>query len=155
MPRFTHTLLASQFVAGFLRYKDYYPDEESKARIVLPVRVAGRISAHAIVDTGAPWCVFDPNLIRLVVPLFELRQPATHHLLVRGIWYSGLLLRMGITLKAEEGEDSEVDATVFAATLRPNETWPHPNFIGLDSFLNRIRYAIDPAENAFYFGLAA
>jgi hypothetical protein len=154
MARFSRPLFASHFATGVLRYKDYYPDEENDARIVLPVRVAGHIAAHAIMDSGAPWCVFNPSLARMAVPSSEFRYPATHRLLIRGIWYWGLLFRIGLTLKAEEGEDFEVDATVFVASLRPNESWPHPNFIGLDGFLNRIRYAIDPAENAFYFGLA-
>jgi hypothetical protein len=154
MARFSHSLFASQFVTGVLRYEDYYPNEESEARIVLPISVAGFINAHAIVDTGAPWCVLDPAIVRLVVPASEFRYPATHHLLIRGIWYWGLLFRIGLTLNAEEGENFQVDATIFVPSLRPNELWPHPNFIGLDGFLNRIRYAIDPAENAFYFGFA-
>lgn len=154
MTRFSRSLFASHFVNGVLRYDDYYPNEEGEPRIVLPVKVADQIYAHAIMDTGAPWCVLDPYIVRLVVPASEFRYPATHHLLIRGIWYWGLLFRIGLTLNAEEGEDFEVDATVFAANLRPNEPWSHPNFIGLDGFLNRIRYAIDPADNAFYFGLA-
>ncbi|GAB4431459.1 MAG: hypothetical protein Fur0044_29050 [Anaerolineae bacterium] len=60
---------------------------------------------------------------------------------------------MSLSLQAETGDGVEVEATVFVPTLAPNDTWPHPNFIGLDGFLTRIRFAIDPTENTFYFGL--
>jgi len=52
-----------------------------------------------------------------------------------------------------QGQDLEIEATVFVPTLPPGETWRHPNFIGLSGFLERIRFAVDPEENAFYFGL--
>ena len=61
---------------------------------------------------------------------------------------------MRIGLEAERGESLDIEATVFVPILPPGETWLHPNFIGLDGFLNRIRFAIDPEENAFYFGSA-
>lgn len=60
-------------------------------------------------------------------------------------------------LKSEiphSGLDLEVDATAFVPTLPSGERWPDPNFLGLSGFLERIRFAIDPAENAFYFGTA-
>ncbi|MEM7537327.1 MAG: hypothetical protein AAF639_34470 [Chloroflexota bacterium] len=50
------------------------------------------------------------------------------------------------------GEPQEVVATVFVPNLSPNEEWLHPNFIGLDGFLNRIRCAVDPASNMLFFG---
>jgi len=45
-----------------------------------------------------------------------------------------------------------VQATFFIPALLPGESWNFPNFLGLDGFLNRIRFAVDPAENIFYFG---
>lgn len=54
--------------------------------------------------------------------------------------------------EASIGEPQEVTATVFVPTLHPDDEWRHPNFIGLDGFLNRIRFAVDPATNLFYFG---
>jgi hypothetical protein len=47
------------------------------------------------------------------------------------------------------GRSLEIEATIFVPQLRTGESWPHPNFIGLDGFLNRIRIAIDPDENTF------
>ena len=40
----------------------------------------------------------------------------------------------------------------FIPILEPGDVWSHPNFLGLDGFLNHIRFAIDAQENAFYFG---
>lgn len=31
--------------------------------------------------------------------------------------------------------------------------WRRGNFLGYEGFLNRIRFAIDPSDNSFYFGL--
>lgn len=58
---------------------------------------------------------------------------------------------MAIGLEAEKGESLTVDATVFVPKLEDQE-WRHPNFIGLSGFLERIRFAIDPDNNYFYFG---
>jgi hypothetical protein len=60
---------------------------------------------------------------------------------------------MSIGLRNErEGDDLEIPATVFVPTIPPGETWLHPNFLGLTGLLDRIRFAVDPAENTFYFG---
>ncbi len=107
-----------------------------------------------IMDTSAPWCILDPAIVRrLGLAEVASYKPETK-LIIRGIPYEGRLLRTGISLRDEYGEnDLEVDATVFVPTLVQDEVWNHPNFIGLDGFLNRIRFAVDPVENAFYFGL--
>ena len=59
---------------------------------------------------------------------------------------------MMMRLEASLGEDLDVDATVFVPRLEPGDIWNYPNFIGWDGFLNRIKFAIDPTESAFYFG---
>jgi hypothetical protein len=46
----------------------------------------------------------------------------------------------------------DIEATVFIPNLSVDEEWLYPNFIGLDGFLNRIRFAVDPASNLFFFG---
>lgn len=107
---------------------------------------------HAIVDTGAPWCVIDPAIARQVGAVAHADYEPDEKLMIRGMLYKGRLLRMGISLEAEQGHSLNIGATVFVPMLRPGDTWPHPNFIGLDGFLSRIRFAIDPAENTFYFG---
>ena len=104
-------------------------------------------------DTGAMWCILDPALVhQMGLSDANSYEPETK-LVIRGIPHDGRLMRTGIGLRDEYGEnDLEVDATVFVPTLASAETWSHPTFVGLDGFLNRIRYAVDPLENAFYFG---
>jgi hypothetical protein len=35
---------------------------------------------------------------------------------------------------------------------KPGLLWDLPNFLGLSGFLERIRFAVDPGSNLFYFG---
>jgi hypothetical protein len=61
-------------------------------------------------------------------------------------------MRANLTLEATSGEDLTVEATFFVPFLELDEVWNYPNFLGLGGFLDRIRYAVDASENAFYFG---
>jgi hypothetical protein len=68
----------------------------------------------------------------------------------RSSWIRGSLWQVRIELQADLGESLVVDSTAFI----PDESidWPLPDFLGLDGFLDRIRFAVDPEENLFYFG---
>ena len=102
-----------------------------------------------IVDTGAPWCVLNPLEFEKIADQAEPIEEVTDRPLnIRGNSYTGCLCRLSIWLPALLGESLEVDATVFV----PDEEWFYPNFIGLDGFLNRIRFAVDPKNNLFFFG---
>ncbi|MBI4531612.1 MAG: hypothetical protein HY709_08815, partial [Candidatus Latescibacteria bacterium] len=50
--------------------------------------------------------------------------------------------------EAEEGENVEVEATWF---ISPD--WPGPIVIGWKGCLERLRFAVDPSEDTFYFGV--
>ncbi len=152
MARFAQTLIDSGFASGVTRYEDHYPGYEQSARLVIEVNVENRYTVPAIVDTGAPWCVLDPELAQQLQVTQAVSYEPTTMLIIRQGSYKGRLLKLNLTLQAEQGEDLSVDATVFIPSLGPGELWPHPNFIGLDGFLSRIRFAVDPGENAFYFG---
>jgi hypothetical protein len=155
MSQFADLLIDGHFAAGVATYEDHYPGQEGKANIVLVVSVERQETIEAIVDTGAPWCILDPKIAEQVGStndrnIYTPRQGLT----IRGITYQGRLQRMWIGLRTDrQGQDLEIQATVFVPTLSAGETWPHPNFIGLSGFLERIRFAVDPEENAFYFGL--
>lgn len=152
MARFTQSLISDGFAIGMTHYDDFYPGEEQFARMVLPIIVSRDLAMHAIVDTGAPWCIIDPEAVRQAGVVVRAGCEMDERLIVRGIRYNGMLFRMIISLEAERGNSLDIDATVFVPTLPPGDVWRHPNFIGLDGFLNRIRFAVDPAENTFYFG---
>jgi hypothetical protein len=100
----------------------------------------------ATVDTAAPWCIFEPAVAKTLAQDFLLLEPritlSTRLGLVQGALYRG-----SITIPTEEADPLDLDATVF---LSPD--WRGPNFIGYQGLLQRIRFAVDPGENLFYFG---
>ncbi|MBD2182745.1 hypothetical protein H6G03_17015 [Planktothrix sp. FACHB-1375] len=72
-------------------------------------------------------------------------------MLIRGMRLDGSIARMSITFRAQEGESLTQEATVFVPDVE--EYWGNfPSFIGLAGFLERIRFAIDPLTDTFYFG---
>lgn len=84
--------------------------------------VADRVLA--VVDTAAPWCIFEPgvaeSLVRNSLPILEQTVLSTRMCLIQGALYREML-----RIPADEGEPLDVDATVF---LSPD--WRGPNFIG-------------------------
>jgi hypothetical protein len=153
MARFAELLIDSQFANGVTTYADSYPGDEANSRIVLTISIERRLTTEAIVDTGAPWCILDPELVEQLGISPDATYESTEKLRIRGISYEGRLHRLQIGLWSEEaGSDLEVDATVFVPRMPPQQEWPHPNFLGLNGFLERIRFAVNPEENAFYFG---
>ncbi len=153
MARFAQLLLTGDFASAFTHYADHYAGEEEHARMVVPIRLKNvRHPVMAIVDTGSPWCVLDPEIVRLVGVSGQDEYVSKEPVKIRGYKFQGKLFRMGISLQIEEGESFEVDATVFVPTLLAGEQWRHPNFLGLTGFLERVRFAIDPEESVFYFG---
>jgi hypothetical protein len=130
------------------RYVDADQDRPgSEARILVRLSL-GLVPSFvlAVVDTAAPWCIFGPDvgqyLKRAFWPVEGQVSLSTRIGLLRGDLY-----RVPLTLLADEGENLEVEATVF---LSPD--WRGPNFIGYEGLLQRIRFAVDPETNLFYFG---
>ncbi len=152
MAQFFSKLTRTGFVSGVTRYEDHYPGQEDSARMVIPLVVAGQLTVPAIVDTGAPWCILDPEIAEWVQDAVQALYTPEQRLMIRGVLYRGRLLRLTLTLPSFQGESLQVEATVFVPILTNGEIWTLPNFVGLDGFLNRMRFAIDPTENSFYFG---
>jgi hypothetical protein len=100
----------------------------------------------AVVDTAAPWCIFRPvvasSWMRNLDPI-----PGRVVLSTRLGQFHGSLFRGLITILASSGDSLDVEATAF---LSPE--WRGPNFLGYQGFLQRIRFAVDPENNLFYFG---
>jgi hypothetical protein len=58
---------------------------------------------------------------------------------------------LSVKLEATIGTSIDVDATAFVPDVE--EFWGDlPSFIGLMGFLERIRFAVDPSTDTFYFG---
>ena len=74
-------------------------------------------------------------------------------MLVRGIVMGGHLYRLTLRLLADRGESLSVDATAFVLDAEFEESWGAlPSFIGLSGCLERLRFAVDPATETFFFG---
>jgi len=140
----------TSFASGVLRY-DYRPiNEETTNRIIIQIEIISGYKIEAVLDTGAPYVILNPKFAPLAgfspeSVLFE------ENMVVRGIKLAGKIARLRFTLKADEGDDLDIEATVFV----PNDIdqWnDFPSFLGQAGFLERIRFAIDPTENKFYFG---
>ena len=132
----------SAFATGMSSYLDGDPSEA--ARIHVEVEFDGE-TVLALLDTGASWSVLNAELAQ-ELGLFEQEgESATISSRVGRI--NGRLVRARTTLVADEGESIEVESTVFVSP-----EWPEGNFIGYSGLLERIRFAIDPGSNAFFFG---
>jgi hypothetical protein len=144
-------LLPPDFVQGSVIYWDFEPSQDH-SRIVMPVLLGNRRTS-AILDTGAPWCVFNPEEAATLDLDFQAFATSTPTLVIRGYPYRGwLMLDIPITLEANDGESLIVSSTVFVPDLELGQEWQLPNFLGLSGFLERIRFAVDPSTNLFYFG---
>ncbi len=98
-----------------------------------------------MLDTGAPWSVLNAEVAD-DLELFD-RDGETVTISSRMGTVQGKLVRAMTTLVAEDGDSLEVDSIVFVS-----RDWPAGNFIGYSGLLERIRFAIDPHDNAFIFG---
>ncbi len=164
---------------GAMRYYDNCSDYEEKlARIVLHIYVGDyQDSIPAIIDTASPWCILNPSIFEIEEVKNCAVYPTDVNLLIRGERQKGKLYNLPIRLEALKGKSLDVPSVVFVPTLSKDdentpteiievcpcchretgrqyteEVWNKPNFIGLDGFLNRIRFAIQPSENLFFFG---
>jgi hypothetical protein len=109
----------------------------------LPVAVRCRFGSQpeelAMLDTGARWTLIGPDLIELLGDeLGEGLEAVT--MSTRLGRFQGTLHRLPIRLLADEGTDITVDATCLALKM-----WPGPNILGFTGFLERLRFALDPA----------
>lgn len=133
--------------------------EGSDALYTLPIAVRCRVGGVpdedlALLDTGAQWSVLGGELAkRARPPLGAPRESLSLHTRL-GIIH-GELVRIPITLVADEGKDLVVDATVLLA-----EDWSGPPVVlGYRGLLERVRFGIDPGPSGddpwWFFGDAS
>ena len=141
------------FATGSITYT-YAPatPQDVTNRIQLPIVVTmdSSFETLAVLDTGAPYMILDPTIAETIGfrPEQSLGQISMQ---IRGQKMPGSLVRLNISLEAQQGQDLTVEATTFIPNLK--EQWGNfPSFLGLSGFLERIRFAIDPLTNTFYFG---
>lgn len=136
------------FTVGASRYLDAHPERgpEGTAKIFVRLSPEGlNADLLAQLDTAAAWTVVDRD-VAAVMGLLDAEGLGTR-LSARGGSYEGKLVKLPITLVADEGSELRIDATVFVS-----EHWQNGTFIGYGGLLQHIRFAIDPENNLFYFG---
>jgi len=120
----------------------------SENRIFITVQFDTLPKTFAVVDTGAPWCILPKEQAKELDLDYRNEALETKWLNIRGERTEGVLIRLPITICAEQGKDIVIEGTVFV----PQDERDLPNFIGLDGFLSRIKFAINPQSRVFYFG---
>lgn len=126
-------------------------ERENVNRLMLQVEIGG-IPTTAEVDTGAPYVVCPPDIAQRIglVPAEALE---TEQLRIHGYETKGHLYRLNVRFLATEGDDLYVSATTFVPEVDDAQLWAGlPTFIGLDGCLARLRFAVDPVSELFFFG---
>ena len=127
--------------------------KDSSTRLFIPIELEG-FSTMGVVDTGAPYLICAPSMANILQPNLgpSLGREA---LLIRGVRIGGNLHRVKMNLTAIEGEHLSFEVTAFIPDV-DEEAWRTlPTFLGLTGCLERLRFAIDPIEDRFYFGALA
>lgn len=128
-----------------LYHDDLVGYDATDSKLFIEVRVGTlEIPVFAMVDTGAPYCIFEPEL--LAESGYSFDRDTAIPLSTRFGPIRGSIHRVPLTLVANEGETLELDSTVFLP-----QSWKG-NFIGFMGCLQRIRFAVDPNSNTFHFG---
>jgi len=136
------------FTTGRATYEDSpLMTSEGTAKIYVKVALSSLPEMIlAQVDTGAAWSIVGPSIAGSVGLLGGQGQEVS--LSTRLGKLNGRLERTTLILVADHGSDLEVEATIFASEQIP-DGW---NFLGYNGMLDRIRFALDPSANTFYFG---
>ncbi len=126
---------------------------EAAERITLPVEIEGQ-QTTAIVDTGAPYLVCDPDLAK-VVDFDHAGALDAREILIRGLWVKGAIHRVNLVLLADVGESLFLETPAFVPdSVQDFAPGFFPSsFLGLVGCLESIRFAVDPSSRTFYFGV--
>lgn len=137
----------SWFSRGQSRFQDRAaPSSEESAKLFVPIQPDGLgATILAQLDTGAAWSILETPVAE-ELRLFEVDGEDTP-LATRIGSFVGRLVRTAIELVAHEGDSLRVDATVWIS-----RDWPGPTFLGYGGLLERVRFAVDPGDNLFFFG---
>jgi hypothetical protein len=140
------------FAVGVMDY-EFRPviPGDINTRIILRINVES-IPALAVMDTGAPYLIIAPAVADRLgfTPDHSLNRT---DITIRGEKYSGNLYRVDVELTALEGLSTTFQATAFVPDPDQVDKWGNlPTFLGIESCLERIRFALDPLTSRFYFG---
>jgi predicted aspartyl protease len=134
----------SQSYRGRLKIETEYRLGPYRLFIAVPCRIGNEADAvHCLVDTAAEWCVLSQEFAEA---LGLTEAPRSHRLETRLGTFAGSLERISVHLPGPMEEGLTVDATWFVSN-----DWPGPNVLGWKGCLERFRFALDSADELFYF----
>ncbi len=135
------------FASSVARYYDEDPSlgsEQTSVHVQIIIQGKIEINALARLDPATPWVVLNSELTEYLG--LGLNGERTMLRTAVGLM-EGTLERYPIVLAAQEGQSLEIDATIFVCS-----DWHRGNFLGYAGLLERVRFAVDPASQLFYFG---
>ena len=119
-------------------------------RLLIHVEV-GRRRTTAVLDTGGAYLLLDPGFAGRI-GIEHADALARDRIHIRGFVRHGTVHRLPLTLLAATGKSLTFEVTAFVPELEYGETWPLPSYLGWQGCLDRIRFAVDPADEVVYFG---
>ena len=125
---------------------------ETTPKIIVEVRL-NDLPTQAFVDTGGVFIFISPEMAD-VIGLDSQGGLDTPNLKWRGGNLKGKLHQISVTLPAETGYPVTIEGTAFVPNLSPAETLieDFPCILGMQGCLERLRFAVDPENEMFYFG---
>lgn len=150
------------FAAGRAKYqfRPHIPGRINE-RIFIDIEIEG-VQTTAALDTGGLYLVLNPAFasgidLRPENGLLEVTEQGTKKptLNMRGQDFIGVYHRISLGFPAYEGQGCQIEATVFVPDPEQQAMWDSlelPNFLGFFGCMERLRFAIDPINELFYFG---
>jgi hypothetical protein len=137
--------------AASYKYETVTGHDES-LRVILRVSI-GEFRTSAFIDTGGVYLLCSPEVAQHIQLDSNLALPAPP-LLWRNNRLAGTLHRIPLTFFAHQGNSLTIEATAFVPHLSLGQVWPSefPCILGMNSCLERLRFAVDPFNDTFYFG---
>lgn len=123
------------------------------SRISLRVQVE-QIETDAVVDTGGIYLVCSRDIAEFLRPF--LSAGVGHDTIrVRGEKVPGVLYPVRLSLLADDGCGESLDLDVTAFVPDSGAPYDLPTMLGLTGCLERLRFAVDPTDDTFFFGAMA
>jgi len=127
----------------------YYPDHSVgpfELLLAVPCRLGDSSDrVDALLDTAAEWCVISTRAAEMAGYPIDTRCRQSL-MSTRFGTLQGTIERIPLTIPADEGEHLTLEATWFVSP-----DWAGPVVLGWRGLLERIRFAVDPDAQKFYF----
>lgn len=131
-------------VAEYHEENPYHDTRQTSIFVEIAFPSIKDIRTYARLDPATPWVVLNYEIAENLGFPFNEEETKLHTI---GGDMVGTLETHPIKLLALEGPSITIDATIFVC-----REWQRECFLGYSGFLERIRFAVDPSTNRFYFG---